>query len=381
MAMSPRPAMMDTSQQLEVKDRIMPTPITIHELPLPTSLDSPEAHDFRVAHELRNTVLVEALGSAADPGTLAEMLAYMQNQQYERKHWYVALHNGHMVAFAITRWSIDPATRVTWLAAAVQSDWRGQGIGTDMFGRVEALAREDGRPVIQGSAFHLPVEGPQLESPTGFGSIPREERNARFLLHRGYTLEQVYRSSVLHLPVDPATLERHLVAAEAKAGTDYRVHTWIGSTPERWQDDVAVIFSRMATDAPAGNLEIDEEPWDAERVRKLDERWIAVGRAALVAAVEHIPSGRLVAYNGLSVPNDRTRPVHQDVTLVLKEHRGYRLGMLTKIANIQHLQAFSPASPFILTGNAEENRPMLDVNEAVGFVPIAYEGVWKKVLA
>jgi GNAT superfamily N-acetyltransferase len=363
------------------KDRIMPTPIIIDELPLPVSMDGPEGNEFRAAHELYNMVRVEGLGPAADLDTPAEMLAHMQDQQYERKHWHVARHNGQMVAFAITTWSIDPATRVTWLDVAVHPAWRGQGIGTAMFDRMEALSREAGRPVVQGGAFHLPAEGPQLESPTGFGAIPREERNARFLLNRGYTLEQVYRYSVLHLPVDPATLERHRGAAEAKAGADYRVQTWIGSTPERWQDDVAVIFTRMATDAPAGNLEIDEEPWDAERVRKRDAHRIAVGRTALVAAVEHIPSGHLVAYNGLSVPNDRTRPVNQGVTLVLKEHRGHRLGMLTKIANIQQLQAFSPASPFILTDNAEENRPMLDVNEAVGFVPIAYEGAWKKHLA
>ncbi len=99
-----------------------------------------------------------------------------------------------------------------------------------------------------------------------------------------------------------------------------------------------------------------------------------------MAAVEHIPSGQLVAFNGLSVPEDRARPVDQGVTLVLKEHRGHRLGMAVKIANIEQLQAFSPSSPFIMTGNAEENRPMLDVNEAVGFVPAGYVGAWKKTL-
>jgi len=359
----------------------MTMPITIDELPIPASLDVPEANEFRAANELGNTLLVEALGPAADLHTPAEMLVYMQDQRYERKQWHVARQHGTMVAIAFATWSIDPTTRVTWLHIAVHPAWRRQGIGTAMCDRLEALARDAGRPVVQGGAFHHPAEGPRLESPTGFGSIPREERNARFLLGRRYTLEQIARYSLLPLPVDPATLENNLAAAEDKAGADYRVHTWTGSTPERWQDDIAVIFTRMATDAPTGNLEIDEEPWDAERVRQNDERRIRLGRTALVAAVEHLPAGNLVAYNGLSGPEDRSRPVHQGVTLVLKEHRGRRLGMLTKIANIQQLQAFSPESPSILTDNAEENRPMLDVNEAVGFVPIAYEGLWKKVLA
>lgn len=358
----------------------MTTSITIDELPIPASLDALEARDFLLANDLRNAVLLDARGPAADPNTPEEMLAYLHEQQFERKQWHVARQHGTMVAYATTSWSTDSATRVTWLDIGVLPAKRGQGIGTAVFDRMEARARDAGRPVVQGGAFHLPTEGPRLESPTGFGAIPREERNARFLLNRGYTLEQVYRYSALYLPVDPATLERNLGAATAKAGTAYRVHTWTGSTPERWLDDLALIYTRMATDAPAGNMEIDEEPWNAERVRQNDERRIEAGRTALAAVAEHIPSGRLVAYNGLSLAEDRSRPVHQGITLVLKEHRGHRLGMLTKIANIQQLQAFSPMSPFILTDNAEENRPMLDVNEAVGFVPITYEGAWKQVI-
>jgi hypothetical protein len=55
--------------------------------------------------------------------------------------------------------------------------------------------------------------------------------------------------------------------------------------------------------------------------------------------------------------------------------------MLLKAANLQELAIRFPAATLVYTFNAEENRYMLDVNEAVGFVPAAYEGIWKKALA
>jgi GNAT superfamily N-acetyltransferase len=93
-----------------------------------------------------------------------------------------------------------------------------------------------------------------------------------------------------------------------------------------------------------------------------------------------VPTGTLVGFTQLGVPADVARPVTQEDTLVLRDHRGHRLGMLLKVANLQHLERVAPGHPGVLTWNAEENRAMLDVNEAVGFVPIGYEGAWRKDL-
>jgi GNAT superfamily N-acetyltransferase len=357
----------------------MTIPFSIEEIAIPESADHA---DFAAMIEVRNAGLVDILGAAASTVTPAEMLPALHQQQYDRKRLFLAKVDGRVVASALLVWSLAENAVVAGIELSVLRAFRNQGIGTAMADLLEAKIRGLGRPVIQVGAIHEALPGETIPAATGFGQIPAADPGARFLRKRGFTLEQVYRLSNLTLPVEEATLQRLESEAWAKTGDGYRVHLWTGSTPEQWRDGVAHIFTRLPLDSPTGDLEIDPEPWDAERVRVNDERRIKSGRLALVAAVEHIHSGTLVAFNGLSTPDaDRTRPTDQGITLVLKEHRGHRLGMLTKVANIRQLMEVSPESPFITTDNAEENRPMLDVNEAVGFRATGYEGVWQKKLS
>lgn len=100
----------------------------------------------------------------------------------------------------------------------------------------------------------------------------------------------------------------------------------------------------------------------------------------MTAAIEHAPTGHLVGFSSLSVPAQPHRCVAQYATLVLREHRGNRLGMLLKVANLHHLEQVAPGHPSVTTFNAEENRHMLSVNESLGFTPIGYEAAWRKDL-
>ncbi len=70
----------------------------------------------------------------------------------------------------------------------------------------------------------------------------------------------------------------------------------------------------------------------------------------------------------------------QAVTVVHPSHRGHRLGLAVKIANLEALAARAPAVRLIVTGNAATNGPMIAVNDMLGF-EIASEGMfWQKLL-
>jgi GNAT superfamily N-acetyltransferase len=357
-----------------------PSPgFTIEELPIPDTLEGPEGADFIATVDVRNAAEVRGYGTPDVEYPVDELFPHWHDP-YELKRLWAARRDGRIVARALLEWQLD-STEVGWVTLQVHPDHEGIGIGGALHAVIEQVAREHGFERLVLYAVSPQGGGEQVVPPTDAGSVPVANREVRFLLDRGWRLEQVERGSRIPLPVDAGGLAARRAAAGHAAGPDYRVHTWSGRTPERWLDDQAHLNTRMSTDAPTAGLEEPEDVWDAERVREYDARAGDTTRLLLTAAAEHLPSGRLVAFTQLAVPRTLARPVSQEDTLVLREHRGHRLGMLLKVANLQHLEQTAPGHPSVLTWNAEENRAMLDVNEAVGFAPIGYEGAWRKDLS
>jgi GNAT superfamily N-acetyltransferase len=367
--------------------------IAIDELAIPASMteDYRDGEDsavttFRDATAVRNAVEAAELGTRELAYSASELLPEWLDP-YTTRRLLVARVDGQIVGRAVYETIAGDTAPEAWATLDVLDDYRRLGIGGALLDRVEGIARAAGYRVVQG--YQLTRARPETQagttvemvpSPTGFGGIPRASAGAQFALSRGYVLEQVERYSRLPLPLDPAVLTAELATAEDKAGPDYRIVTWQGRTPEQWLDDIALLAQRMNTDAPNAGLDVTEEKWDAERVRAEDDRNESSPRTLLTAAAEHIPTGHLVAFTELSVPGDYDRSVAQLDTLVLREHRGHNLGMVVKAANLQQLEQNHPGYPSVTTFNAEENRHMLRVNEALGFVAEGYEGAWRTTL-
>lgn len=350
----------------------------IEELAVPTALDgSPAARAFAETVDARNAAYAAVVGSDDLSYTAEELLPGWQPSVHEPRRLFGARVDGRIVARGVYETRSDgDAANTAWAQVQVDPAFGGRGIGRALADAVEQAARDDAKEQIHVYAGAAPQDGPRLEPPTGFGSLPADAREVRFLLARGYALEQVTRGSRLALPVDPALFAERLAAAEARAD-GYRVHRWERYAPEGWLDDLAMLATRMSTDAPSGGLDEEEDIWTVERWLDQEREQTDSPRVILFSAVEHLASGHLVGYTELSVPPEVERPADQGDTIVMREHRGHRLGMLLKLANIAYLEERFPGHGSIVTFNAEENRPMLDVNEAVGFAPFTYEGAWQ----
>ncbi|GII97920.1 hypothetical protein CLV28_2283 [Sediminihabitans luteus] len=363
------------------------------EAPHPSSLDAPEAWAY-VGRCLVDAASETALHGWDDLSSPAPaVLAAMADQRHTRKTLLVAVPAGTDPAtavatdvrgFALVKVPLDDNLHLAQVSVVVHPEHDADAaLGTALLDRATAVATAAGRTTAIQATMHAhePAEGPgSLTSPTGSGRVPTDAPAVRRVLDAGWTLVQVERHSILPLPADPAEVEGWRAASAARAGADYRAVTWDDAIPPERLGQVAHLMQRMSTDAPSGEAALEEESWDAERYGDLVDALHAGGRRLLMTVVEHVPTGDLVAFTLFVHPVDQPAFAFQEDTLVLREHRGRRLGMLAKATNLAALAAIRPSVERVHTWNAQENGPMLDINVAMGFAPSGVVALWQRGL-
>jgi GNAT superfamily N-acetyltransferase len=353
---------------------------TLHPLVLPARADAAGAGEFRELARVRNDVY-RAITGRDEQDLEPEALLPLLRSRPERTTtvWAVRV-AGEIVGRAVVDIPHEEGSRTAIASIEIHPRVWGRGIGTAVLPHIEAAARQHGRTVIQNWTEQPASSGDRITARTGHGSVP-DDHVSRFLLRHGFSLEQVYRVSRLDLDGPAAGRSAALHHDAVRAAVGYRVLQWEVPTPPEHLDGYAWLKSRMSTDAPSAGLEADEERWDAERVVAGEKRVVEMRQRLLVTVAQHLESGELAAFTEIGIGPDMTATTHQHDTLVLREHRGHRLGQLVKCASLATWRDLAPQSRAVVTYNAEENRPMLSINEAMGFEAIAYEGAWRKDLS
>ena len=153
-------------------------------------------------------------------------------------------------------------------------------------------------------------------------------------------------------------------AEQAAAG--YSLASWTGEIPDEYLAGTAEVFNAF-NDAPHGEG-VEDEVWDADRVRERTGTLQRLGvlRGYGLAAL-HDATGEMAGFTAVLVDPESPQWGFQQLTAVVRTHRGHRLGLLVKTAMLDLLAKAEPQLEWIVTGNAAQNEHMIAVNEQLGY--------------
>jgi GNAT superfamily N-acetyltransferase/RimJ/RimL family protein N-acetyltransferase len=276
--------------------------------------------------------------------------------------------DGQVVSTATIELPLQDNLNLALIELDTHPERRHRGYGSAMLAHLEAVAREHDRNTLV-TETATPYDGP----PDGAG-----HPNVEFLVHRGFTFAIGDVMRVLDLPADETLLQR--LADEAAAHhAGYQIRQFLDRVPDELVDSFGRLIGQLNTEAPQGELTIEQEVFDEARIRADEEVFRASGRSKYTTVA--VRDGEVAAYSELVVPAHDPGRVDQWGTLAGRAHRGHRLGLATKARNLLWLQQEQPDARLLMTYNAEVNAPMIAVNEALGFRPVERLGEFQKKLS
>lgn len=230
---------------------------------------------------------------------------------------------------------------------------RRRGVGTLLVEHAAALARDAGRSTLVVQA-----------------QVPHDADDTHpvhlFAKRHGFAVGNVELRRLLELPVPDATLQAWAdEAAPHHAG--YEIATYVDDVPAGLRQSFVDLQNRLASDAPTGDIDFEAGGLTVEAYAHQVATRVATGRRTYLTLA--VKDGEAVAYTTLSVPpgDDAMPHLNQWGTLVHAEHRGHRLGLAVKAANLRAVQRAHPERTLVATTNSPANGPMVAINDKMGF--------------
>jgi len=233
------------------------------------------------------------------------------------------------------------------VGGSVRPERRGAGVGSAVYDHVEAVAARAGRTRI-------------------FTGGPESAAARRFAQRRGYALGSVGMDRHLDLAATSAERVQAVFDEAAAQARDYELLRLAGPMPDELLDAYADTVSAI-NDAPLDDLEIDDEIFDADRVRSYERGQILSGRRLYRVLARQRGTGEIAGHTVVAVETDPPGFALQHDTTVVRAHRGHRLGLLLKADMMRWLRDAEPEARILATQNAASNAHMIAVNERLGY--------------
>ncbi len=276
--------------------------------------------------------------------TVAQWLAWDDGALVGEGHTEVleTAENKHLIEFSIF----------------VTPRWRRQGIATKLLGGIAGHAERAHRPLLMSFTF---------------GNVPAGEA---FMKRLGAQVGLETHTNQLDL----RDLDRSLLpiwqrrAQERASGFDLLI--WENSYPEGDLEQLVAVWESMNR-APRGTLQIEDFHWTVENIRDFERSDRKRGNEVWAIVVRERATGNLAGFTETAWHPNRPEIVQQRGTGVLPRYQNLGLGRWMKAAMLEKILRERPAAKRVRTGNADDNAPMLKINQELGFRPFISHAIWQ----
>ncbi|MEI2764814.1 MAG: GNAT family N-acetyltransferase [Dermatophilaceae bacterium] len=320
-----------------------------------TTLDLADADEVGAAYAVLVASRSVDRPTFVAPGQADLVADWRHEDPGEEQVLRVARLDGRVVGMCSAWYPLGDNLDKVWADVNVDPPIRRRGVGTALVHDLLAQARSRGRSRVVVEAA-CPVTGP-ADHPCG-----------PFAQRQGFRMGVTETTRRLVLPVPAARLAELGEHARQRYAGRYAVATY-DEVPEHLVGPLCRLGNLVGSQAPSGEIEWETESMTPQRYQGLRALDREQGRVRLTALATEVATGEAVAYSELMLRPGLTR-VEQWGTLVDEAHRGHRLGLAVKVANLQTLQDRFPDRRDVTTSNAVENPWMIAINEDLGFRPV-----------
>lgn len=315
-------------------------------------LDLAEDSALAAAYAVESAATAHARPGWVPLGEAARFLAWRADDGWVRA--LVGAFDGDRLIGLATSLTANDTPETSWISVSVLAQHQRHGVGSLLSSAVERSSPDSATRFVA-NAYRPDADG--------IADLVRS-----FAQPLGYacaTTETVVELDLANADLSPV-----------RAPDGYTLATHLNGVPRHLRSQVGALKGLVDAEAPNGLLQWQATPVSVAEYEAEVELWQQQGRTA-VESVALDGDGVVVAWTCLVTAPGAYRPAQIEGTVVLGAHRGQRLGVAVKTANLLGALAHGGTSR-VQTSSDDENVWMRAINEQLGFQPVEFEVVLHK---